>query len=346
MNNILDIIVTHYNEPWEVVRNYFNMLDLQRGVDFNDIRVFLIHDGTEAYPDEYFSSRPYYVEQHSISHRGIAEVRNYGISIASAEWINFSDCDDLYYNVCGLRSVLEALPKANHCDVLAADFIEETMPIDGTRYYIKIPNTDTVCIHGKYYRLDVIRQNKLKFDPELPYNEDGLFNSLFAACIQDGRYGKLETQFPVYIWTGRHGSMTHTYGGIWWRMLYSMYLRDKKITEMYQVRKPHDAYCGMAFRTIVDAYYLLQHENVEKQENYDKLLVDIKNFYRTHRSCINDVDPESIKNIRKACYEIVCTEKYKYEDPKNPTEVKLKEKYPGFWDWVDEMDEKMEEESK
>ena len=81
-------------------------------------------------------------------------------------------------------------------------------------------------------------------------------------------------------------------------------------------------------------------------ENYDKLLADIKNFYRTHRSCINDVDPESIKNIRKACYEIVCTEKYKYEDPKNPTEVKLKEKYPSFWDWVDEMDEKMEEEEK
>ena len=74
MNNILDIIVTHYNEPWEIVRNYFNMLDLQRGVDFNDIRVFLIHDGTEAYPDEYFSNRPYHVEQHSISHRGIAEV--------------------------------------------------------------------------------------------------------------------------------------------------------------------------------------------------------------------------------------------------------------------------------
>ena len=81
---LLDIIVTHYNEPWEVVRNFFNMLDLQRGINFDDIRVILIHDGTKAYPDSYFSERPYRVDQHSISHRGIAKVRNYGIKIADA----------------------------------------------------------------------------------------------------------------------------------------------------------------------------------------------------------------------------------------------------------------------
>ena len=43
---LLDIIVPHYKEPWEVGRPLFEMLALQRGVSFSDFRVILVNDGS------------------------------------------------------------------------------------------------------------------------------------------------------------------------------------------------------------------------------------------------------------------------------------------------------------
>ena len=43
---MLDIIITHYKEPWEVCRAQFTMLDMQRHVDWKEIR-----ETAANYPD-------------------------------------------------------------------------------------------------------------------------------------------------------------------------------------------------------------------------------------------------------------------------------------------------------
>ena len=35
---MLDIVITHYTEPWSVCRPLFETLDAQRGVDWDQIR--------------------------------------------------------------------------------------------------------------------------------------------------------------------------------------------------------------------------------------------------------------------------------------------------------------------
>lgn len=76
---MLDIIMTHYTEHWATGAKFFNMLDLQRDVDFAQIRVILVNDGKEnKLPEEYFSGRPYRVEQISIDHAGVSAARNAG----------------------------------------------------------------------------------------------------------------------------------------------------------------------------------------------------------------------------------------------------------------------------
>lgn len=104
---MLDIIVTHYDEPWETGAKFFQMLDIQRKVDFQQIRVILVNDGEEhSLPSEYFEGRPYRVTQISIPHAGISAARNAGIEKATAEWICFCDFDDMFADVYSLWSVL------------------------------------------------------------------------------------------------------------------------------------------------------------------------------------------------------------------------------------------------
>ena len=63
---LLDMFITHWTEPWEVGKNGFGMLSLQRAVDWSQIRITLVHDGTEPFPDEYFDGMPFTVSQFSI----------------------------------------------------------------------------------------------------------------------------------------------------------------------------------------------------------------------------------------------------------------------------------------
>ena len=43
----LDLIVTHYKEPWSVGKKFFDMLALQRDINFDDVGVILVNDGEE-----------------------------------------------------------------------------------------------------------------------------------------------------------------------------------------------------------------------------------------------------------------------------------------------------------
>ena len=75
---ILDLIVPHYKEPWTLGKPFFDMLACQRGVNFNDFRVILVHDGTDTFPNAYFTGYPYEVVQCPIQHGGVSAARNYG----------------------------------------------------------------------------------------------------------------------------------------------------------------------------------------------------------------------------------------------------------------------------
>ncbi len=48
---LLDLFITHYNESWEVCRPGFQMLRNQRCVDWKQVKVTVVHDGTKCFPD-------------------------------------------------------------------------------------------------------------------------------------------------------------------------------------------------------------------------------------------------------------------------------------------------------
>lgn len=72
---LLDLIIPHYDETLEQGRKMFEMLRLQRIVDFDDFRVILVHDGEDRrfqenvnLDDEY----PYQITELTIPHKGVS----------------------------------------------------------------------------------------------------------------------------------------------------------------------------------------------------------------------------------------------------------------------------------
>ena len=58
-NHILDLVVTHYKSPWSLCKPQFDMLALQRNINFDDIGVIMVNDGEESkLPDELFKEYP------------------------------------------------------------------------------------------------------------------------------------------------------------------------------------------------------------------------------------------------------------------------------------------------
>ena len=106
---MLDIVITHYHEPWEVCKKLFQTLDLQRKVNWKDIRVRVINDGGYRLPEDKLAELCFPVEQVDLPHGGVSRARNAGIDMGTEPWIMFCDCDDCFYNIYALEDVMNVL---------------------------------------------------------------------------------------------------------------------------------------------------------------------------------------------------------------------------------------------
>lgn len=293
---MLDIIVTHYDEPWSVGKKFFDMLALQRGIDFDRIRVLLIHDGlNRGFPQRYFKEYPYKVEQHKIPHGGVSAARNEGLRLARRQWVEFCDFDDTYAHVYTLRDLFDHLPTEKY-DLLWTGIIAEE-PIKGSHRLnlYRRKSQDVVFCHGKFYRREFLLQNDIWFDTELTFNEDSLFNATIAAVITDPhRMGELKGIMPDYVWCARKGSVTKTPGRKAEAML-GTYIRQKKLCEVHKRLLPKDRYDGQVARTIWDLYYMLNRDNTHP------ILLEMKEDFRSwlkeHQESFDLVDENLMKQI-------------------------------------------------
>lgn len=332
----LDIIVPHYKEPFEVGKRFFDMLDLQRGIDFSDFHVLLVHDGTEAFPQTYFENRPYVVEQICIPHGGVSAARNTAIRQSKAEWITFSDFDDCFYSVLVLRNFLEAIRKrGNDFDVVAGSMVREIEFSDGSYYYQPIREDAMACMVGKLYRVEFLRKNDIFVDEDLAYNEDGLFNRTVAAYLDKNRFGGIQELTPVYIWIKRKDSVTNT-PGKYWEMLTGGYWQNRKFFEICKKRGLKDYLNIVTAQIFIGAYYLHQYENAERMNGYKAMHEDFLAFYPPNRHILSEMEDEPFNAVRRQ-------EKQNHELGEHvmkTDEFRLKEDRPGFWKWMDLLDER------
>lgn len=288
---MLDIIVPHYKEPWEIGSKFFTMLDLQRGINFDDISVIVVQDGEEGkLPDEHFRSRPYTVDYLVIHHGGVSAARNAGLDFARSEWVMFCDFDDTFANIYALRDILNVLPAPGY-DMLYVDFVSEDRMKDGSmRYYPRSQNV--VFIHGKIWRRQWLISHNVKFETDLTFNEDSAFCTTANALMDFTHTGRIETSAPAYVWCWHENSTTTTPGRRG-EALRGLYDRNKKICEIFRQKMPFRQYTAMIARMVWDTYHSLNVEELTPE--LTDILEDFKGWFQKHKALYLMADEESIR---------------------------------------------------
>lgn len=294
MSPILDIIMPHYNEPWEEGKKFFSMLDLQRDADFSKVCVIFVQDGPEnTIDDSCFLDRPYEVRRIMIPHGGVSAARNAGLKASTADFVMFCDFDDMFSNVYALRDILNVL-NPNY-DVLWTEFISEDKMASGSMH-LHIRGRNLVFIHGKVYRRQFLLDNDLWFDPALKFNEDSCFNAIANTIVDYRRTGQIKTMAPLYIWCYREGSAT-TSPDHQGQALLGLYERNKRVCEAFRKRLSYDRYCAMVARTIWDTYHSCNVDDPGPEQL--QIIDDFKAWYAERRECWALVDAETMKQIRQ-----------------------------------------------
>ena len=262
---MLDIIITHYKEPFEVGEKLLTMIGLQRCIDFEQIRVLIVHDGTPEFDSKLFEHMPYQVEQVAIEHGGVSKARNAGIDHATGKWIMFCDFDDSFASIFSLREVMNVLSTDDYdmlwSRILAEDYVEGKQLL----YYVPDKQRFVFC-HGKVYRTEFLKESGIRFREELVFNEDSCFN----ACMTN---------------SGREDEAS-----------YGHFRRNLIVTGEYEGTEDKRLF-GMVTRTTYDAYYMVMGKRNSMQMRR-RILDEFGPWIADRIEMFGKVDDDELDEIR------------------------------------------------
>lgn len=265
----LDIIVTHYKEPWETGRKLFDSIAMQECIDFDDVSVILVNDGEgHELPKGCFVGYPYDICQMSIPKGGVGKARNAGLDASNADWVMFCDFDDCFSSIFGLNLIFCAMHE-NKYDTVWSCFTEEIKE-DG-QYRLVAHDRDWVFIHGKVHRRQYLVDKEIRFHPKLTIHEDVFFNMMAQSLTQPERVGGIKTPFYCWRWNDesvvrKDRSEDYVFD------TYDHLMRQRMaITEEFLRRKMMEEAMVAVVKTVVDTYYDCQQANWLKPENREKL---------------------------------------------------------------------------
>ena len=261
----LDLIVTHYKSPFELGKPFFDMLALQRNVDFKDVGVILVNDGEESrLPDELFRDYPYRVKNLTIPHGGVSVARNTGIDNAEADWVMVCDFDDQFCSTLGLQLLFSAIQEDDK-DMYWSHFLEEVVMPDGS---IKLlpHNRDVIFIHGKMFRRQWLNENGIRFHNGLTLHEDVFLNTVAQAVASEDRIGEIKTGF--YLWCHNPQSVGRSYGERFLIDTYDHLMKQRNaIAQEFLKRNMPEQVKITVCKTVVDAFYDFQCSYWLKKQN-------------------------------------------------------------------------------
>lgn len=290
----LDLVVPRYKEPWDVCKYLFDSIALQRGIDFDDIRVLVINDGDENVLDAYaWRDYPYRVDYIIKPHGGVSHTRNVGIDESDADYIMFCDIDDGFLNNYGLHLVFSAMQE--HPKMITSCFVEE---VKTDTWLIVRHDKDPTFIHGKAYDRKWLVENNIRFDDDLTIHEDSYFNNIAIAHAKDDRK---DITTPFYLWRWNDASTVRRESGNFLLKTYPKLVQVRtRICDEMKSRGFEDAYKLCMVKSVTDFYYDFQKPDFNRTENRRDIkeaekavrafyMAHQKEFLRIERGYIADV---------------------------------------------------------
>ena len=199
----LQILVPQFHETDEVVKPLLDSIALQQSVDFNDIGVIIVNDGSDVFlSEELLSSYPFKIDYYKEEHRGVSGTRNSCFEHSTAEYVMFCDADDMFFNACGLYMIIREI-NTGVFDSLISMFVEESRhPVTKEVVYVN-HEMDATFVHGKVHRRQYLIDKNIRWNPDLTIHEDSFFNIQCQNLSQNVKY----CPAAFYLWKWRDDSV-------------------------------------------------------------------------------------------------------------------------------------------
>ena len=258
----LTFVVTHYNEPWEVCKPWFDSMADQLGVDFENIEILVVEDGGEPIDEAHFVGYPFKVKTFNFGHKGVSASRNIGLDHATGDYIMFCDCDDRFISAYAIHLYMKAIKQAMF-DIVKSPFLEDQV-IDGELKLIR-HDQDITFIHGKLYRVDFLKDNELRFNEDLVIHEDSYFN-VIGNMLADGNIHEMSP--AVYLWKYRDESIVRKDRDAYVFKTYDHLMNVRRaICRELERRERYAEFYQAISKTFIDSYYDFQKPDCLKPEN-------------------------------------------------------------------------------
>lgn len=298
----LQILVPQYKESDEVIKPLLDSIAIQQNVNFNDIGVIIVNDGSDIkLSQKFLKTYPFNIKYYLSKHKGVSATRNECLKHATADYVMFCDADDMFYNACGLYIIFREI-EIEEFEALISVFIEESRnSLTGEINYIN-HEMDSTFVHGKVYNRKFLIDNHIQFNPKLKIHEDSYFNCLAQKCAKEIKY----CQSSFYLWKWRDESVCRhdpkyilkTYNN----MLDS---NTELVKELLKRNKKEDAQFYTAMM-IYDAYFTMNKDEWINQENkqykfntekrFKKYYLEFKNLYESINPSIKAQIIMTLKN--------------------------------------------------
>ena len=277
---MLSIIVTHYQEPTEVIQPLFDSIAIQQGVNLDEIEILVIQDGKTAVLDgSWFDRYNLPIRFIECPKQGVSACRNRGLDEAVEDYVMFCDCDDMFGNVFGLHLLFSGAQ--DYPDIINSKFVEENKVI--APYKLIGHDNDMTFIHGKMFKRDYLVAKNIRFHEDLTKHEDSPFVFLAFQLTENVKY----INTPFYVWRWNPNSVMRSYG-VGKALLHTyvdlMRTKDVLITDMQNRGKDVKKFVA---KCLLDTYYDFNRDEFNRPENSAYLndaLRATKRFYTKYRA--------------------------------------------------------------
>lgn len=203
----LQILVPQYKEDERVIKKLLDSIELQRNINFNDIGVIIVNDGSDIILDPYFLNKyPFKIDYIRAEHKGVSATRNRALKEATADYVMFCDADDMFYHTLGIQLILKEV-ETKKPDCIYSTFIEEVPDSQHPGSFLYNARQQAfVFVHGKVYRRQFLLEKDIWWDEELTLHEDGYFNGLALAQVPKDKL--LYCNEPFYLWCNNNESVS------------------------------------------------------------------------------------------------------------------------------------------
>lgn len=291
----LDFCIPVYKEGEEVVKPLLDSIQNQHNVDMNDIGVIICSDGDEedntVISDLLMSIYDYHIEFHKEKHGGVSATRDKCFSYSDAEYVMYCDCDDMLFNMLGVRMIFDEIENS-HFDVLVSCFLEEgKMP--GTEKLMYLPHeVDHTFVHGKVFRSEFLRDQNIRWNPELRVHEDSFYNCL---AIKIAGEKAVYMPSPFYLWCWRSESVCRRDRKYILKTMIDMLKSNTALVKQFIDRDHEDDAIFYATSMIFDCYWTLNEDSWMDEENKeyrDITEAKFKEYWNNFQKLFEKIKPE------------------------------------------------------